>query len=67
MPRYGAQRWKALLNNLLALVSIVTFVFSAHGWKKNFPDLNQGVEKISLLREETLLTQWAKSLITRES
>ena len=35
--------------------------------EKNFPDLNQNVEKTSLLRQETLLTQWADFLIIRES
>ena len=35
--------------------------------EKNFLDLKQGVEKTSLLRQETLLTQWADFLIIRES
>ena len=39
---------------------------SARGWKKNFPDLKQGVEKTSFLRQEALLTQWADFLIIRE-
>ena len=43
--------------------SLPTVVVSARGWKKNFLDLNQGVEKTSLLRQETLLTQWADFLI----
>ena len=38
----------------------------AREWKTNFPDLNQGVEKTSLLRLETLFTQWANFLIIRE-
>ena len=38
-------------------------MFSACGWKKNFLDSKQGVEKTSLLRQETLLTQWADFLI----
>ena len=45
----------------------LTVVVSARGWKKNFPDLNQGAETTSLLRQETLLTQWADFLIIRES
>ena len=45
----------------------VNDVVSACGWKKNFPYLNQGVEKTSLLRRETLLTQWTNILIIRES
>ena len=40
--------------------------FSTRGWKKNFLDLNQGVEKTSLL-QETLITQWANFWIIRES
>ena len=42
-------------------------VLSAREWKKNFLDLNQRVEKASLWRQETLLTQWADFLIIRES
>ena len=45
----------------------VDVVVSAHGCKKNFPDLNQGIEKTSLLREKTFVTQWANFLILRES
>lgn len=45
----------------------LTVVVSARGWKKNFPDLNQDVEKTSLLRQLTLLTQWANILIIRKS
>ena len=45
---------------------VVCIVVFACGWKKNFQDLNQGVEKTSLLRRETLLTQWGSFLIIRE-
>ena len=40
---------------------------SACGWSKNFPDSKQGEEKTSLLRQETLLIQWADFPIIRES
>jgi len=42
-------------------------VVSALGRKKNFPDLNQSAEKTSLLRQATLLTQWANFLKIRAS
>ena len=42
-------------------------VVSALGWKKNFPDLKQGVEMTTLLRQETPLTQWPDFLIIRKS
>ena len=45
----------------------LTVVVSARGWKKNVPDLKQGVEKTSLLRQVTLLTQWTDFLIIRGS
>ena len=42
-------------------------MFSACGWKKNFLDSKQGVEKTSLLRQEPLLTQQADFPIIKES
>ena len=44
-----------------------TVVVSAHRWKKNFPDSKTGLERTSLLRQETLLTQLAEFLIFRKS
>lgn len=40
---------------------------SAHGWKKDFLDLKPGVEKTSLSRQETPLTERADSPTVRES
>ena len=52
-----------------SLYTITTkMLWSVHvGQKKNFPGSEQGEEKVSLLRQETLLIQRANFLIIRES
>ena len=63
----GAKDMNKQRNTQRFSIPRVFVVVSARGWKKNVPDLKQGVEKTSLLRQETLSTQWADFLVIQES